>query len=91
MKKILAVLLLLLPTLSPAAYAAGEEDLLEPDLAFALTTRVIDAHTLEASWKIAPGYYMYRDKFKFEALDNAITLKPAVIPAGKKKSDPLFG
>jgi thiol:disulfide interchange protein DsbD len=91
MKRILAALLLLLPALSLTAYAAAEEELLEPDLAFVLSTRVIDAHTLEASWKIAPGYYMYRDKFKFEALDSAITLKPAVIPAGKKKSDPLFG
>ena len=50
-----------------------------------------DAETLEASWKIAKGYYMYRDKFKFESLDPAFVLKPAVIPAGKKKSDPTFG
>ncbi len=34
---------------------------------------------------------MYRDKFKFESLDPALVLKPAVIPAGKKKSDPTFG
>ena len=53
--------------------------------------RVRDAETLEASWKIAKGYYMYRDKFKFESLDPAFVLKPAVIPAGKKKSDPTFG
>src|SRR3970040_1969488 len=34
---------------------------------------------------------MYRDKFKFESLDPAFVLKPAVIPAGKKKADPTFG
>ena len=70
---------------------ARAEELLEPDQAFALTLRVRDAQTIEASWKIAAGYYLYRDKFKFESLDPAFTLKPAVIPAGKKKSDPTFG
>ncbi len=73
------------------ASAAVEDDLLEPDKAFALTTRVVDGNTLEASWKIAPGYYMYRDKFKFESLDDSVTFKPVVIPAGKVKDDPFFG
>jgi len=74
------------------AHAAGDpQDLLEPDQAFALSLKVRDAHTLEASWKIADGYYMYRDKFKVESLDSSLTLKPFVIPAGKKKSDPAFG
>jgi thiol:disulfide interchange protein DsbD len=67
------------------------QELLEPEQAFALSVKVRDAQTLEASWKIAPGYYMYRDKFKFESLDPALTLKPAVVPAGKKKADPAFG
>lgn len=89
MNKLLAVLLTL-PLTSPA-FAGVEDELLEPDKAFSLTTRVVDANTLEASWKIAPGYYMYRDKFKFEVLDEEISLKPPVLPPGKKKSDPLFG
>ena len=65
--------------------------MLEPDKAFALTTRVVDGNTTEASWKIAPGYYLYRDKFKFESLDPAVALKPAVLPAGKVKDDQFFG
>jgi len=87
-KRLFAALLFLLPLF---AAAAVEDELLEPDKAFALTTRVIDAHTLEASWKIAPGYYLYRDKFKFESLDPNVTLKPAVLPAGKVKDDQFFG
>ena len=63
----------------------------EPDKAFALTTRVVDDNTLEANWKIAPGYYLYRDKLKFESLDGAVALKPAVLPAGKVKDDQFFG
>jgi thiol:disulfide interchange protein DsbD len=88
MTKSLVALLLLL--LSPAHAAAPEEELLEADQAFRLSTRTVNGTTLEASWKIAPGYYMYRDKFKFEALDGT-QLKQPVIPRGKKKDDPLFG
>ena len=88
MKKLFAVLLLL--WLAPAYAAQTEEDLLEADQAFALSTRTVNGTTLEARWKIAPGYYLYRDKFKFEALDGA-TLKDPVFPRGKVKQDPLFG
>ncbi|MEK7206781.1 MAG: protein-disulfide reductase DsbD [Pseudomonadota bacterium] len=88
-KKILTALLLLL---LPAAQAVQTgDDLLEADQAFRLSTRVVNPSTLEASWKIAPGYYLYRDKFKFEVLDGAVVLNDPVLPAGKKKQDPLFG
>jgi thiol:disulfide interchange protein DsbD len=88
-KSLTALLLLLLP----AAQAAqtGGDDLLEADQAFHLSTRVVNPTTIETSWKIAPGYYLYRDKFKFEVLDGAVSLKDPVFPAGKKKQDPLFG
>jgi thiol:disulfide interchange protein DsbD len=68
-----------------------DTELLAPDKAFALSTRVIDAHTLEAHWDIADGYYMYKGKFKFEALDGAVALGIPVLPVGKKKQDPYFG
>lgn len=91
MNKLLPALLLGILFL-PAARAAGDpQELLEPDQAFALTLKTRDANTIEASWKIAPGYYLYRDKFKFESLDPALTLKPAVLPTGKVKNDPSFG
>ena len=83
---LLAVLLLM-----PAVATAQEEELLEPDKAFALTTRVLDGNTLEANWNIAPGYYLYRDKIKFEALDGGVALGSPVFPGGKQKDDPLFG
>ncbi|MCR4301130.1 MAG: protein-disulfide reductase DsbD [Sulfuricaulis sp.] len=87
-KNLLAVLLVLL---LPSVHAAAPEDeLLEPDKAFRLSTRAVDGATLEASWKIATGYYMYRDKFKFESLDGS-QLKDPAFPRGKKKQDPLFG
>ncbi|MDH3513627.1 MAG: protein-disulfide reductase DsbD [Gammaproteobacteria bacterium] len=87
-KKLFALPLFLL--LSSLHAAAPEDELLEPDKAFQLSTRSVDGATLEASWKIAPGYYMYRDKFKFEPLDGS-QLQAPVIPRGKIKTDPLFG
>lgn len=88
-KTILALTGLLI--LGVAQAGTDPQELLDPDQAFALTVRARDAHTIEASWKIANGYYLYRDKFKFESLDPDLKLKPAVIPAGKKKEDPSFG
>ncbi|BAU50357.1 thiol:disulfide interchange protein [Sulfurifustis variabilis] len=82
---------LLLLLVSGLAAAAGEDELLEPDQAFALTTRAVDASTVEASWRIAPGYYLYRDKFKFESLDERMKLGEPVMPSGKRKEDPFFG
>ncbi len=89
MKKFLTAFLFLL-LLPPVFAAETSDELLEADSAFRLSTRVVNGATLEASWKIAPGYYMYRDKFKFEALDGS-ALKDPIFMRGKIKQDPLFG
>lgn len=82
-------LLVLLLALSGAANAAAEDDLLPADKAFQLSTRA-EGNVVQLTWKIAPGYYLYRNKFRFEALD-ASRLKDAQFPAGKTKTDPFFG
>jgi thiol:disulfide interchange protein DsbD len=87
MKKLLALFLVLL---APLAHAESPDDL-DPDKIFKLATRVRDANTLEATWTIAPGNYLYRDKFKFEVAQGDVVLKPAVLPAAKEKKDPTFG
>jgi thiol:disulfide interchange protein DsbD len=74
-----------------AELPAAPDELLPPDEAFGLSTRSIDATTLEARWQIADGYYLYQNRFKFEAQDNAVTLGLPGFPAGERKSDPLFG
>jgi thiol:disulfide interchange protein DsbD len=72
--------------LFPVAHA---EEFLDPEVAFKFSARALDANTLEARWQIADGYYMYRDKFKFE-VDGA-TLGTPRLPAGKVKEDENFG
>ncbi len=70
----------------PVAHA---EEFLDPEIAFKFSARALDANTLEARWQIADGYYMYRDKFKFEVA--GATLGAPQLPAGKVKEDENFG
>jgi thiol:disulfide interchange protein DsbD len=65
------------------------EDFLDPEAAFKFSARALDANTLEARWQIADGYYMYRDKFKFEVTGAALG-KP-VLPESKLKVDESYG
>ena len=88
MTKLITALLALL--LSFTAFAQ-EEELLEPDKAFALTVTALDADTIEARWDIAEGYYLYRSKFKFKSDNPAISLGEPSYPAGKIKHDEFFG
>ncbi|HWR77470.1 MAG TPA: protein-disulfide reductase DsbD [Thiobacillus sp.] len=72
--------------LLPVAHA---EEFLDPEVAFKFSALALDANTLEARWQIADGYYMYRDKFKFEVV--GATLGTPQLPAGKVKEDENFG
>ncbi|MFO1424696.1 MAG: protein-disulfide reductase DsbD, partial [Candidatus Competibacteraceae bacterium] len=48
--------------------------------------------TIEARWIIAPGYYLYRDKFRLSLLDpQGIAITGVEIPPGEPKDDPYFG
>ena len=42
------------------AQAASPGELLEPEKAFRMSVRALDATTVEISFAIAEGYYMYR-------------------------------
>lgn len=78
--------LLLSVVVSPAS---AEEDFLDPAEAFKFKARPLDANTIEAAWKIADGYYLYRDKFKFSL--SGAKLGKAQFPESKTKNDPTFG
>ena len=69
----------------------SEEELLQPDQAFAFTATVQDDATLQVDWKIADGYYMYRDRIRFSSETPGVELGEAVLPAGKIKDDEFFG
>ena len=64
------------------------DEFLEPDKAFQFSARALDANSVELSYAIAPGYYLYREQFKFAA--NGATLGTPAIPPGKVKFDETF-
>lgn len=85
----LALPILALPTL---AQAASESDLLPVDEAFQLTTRALSRDEIEIAFKIAPSYYLYRERMKVEATDPAgFTINEAQWPNGEPKEDEFFG
>lgn len=83
----LQCLLMLVATLSTTVSRAAE-DYLPPEQAFQLSGRMVDAGTLELSYRIADGYYMYRDRFHFSA--EGATLGEPQFPPGKRKYDDNF-
>jgi thiol:disulfide interchange protein DsbD len=83
---LLAIALLALIALQPAR--AAEDEFLEPDKAFQFSARPHDAKSVEVTFAIAPGYYLYREQFKFAAA--GATLGAPAIPAGKVKFDETF-
>ncbi len=74
---------------TPAA-ALDPQALLDPEDAFRLTLGAVDAKSALIEFRIAHGYYMYRDRFRFETSDGRV-IAEAELPRGKMKQDPFFG
>ena len=84
---------LLLAGAAPSAAAqlfGGADDLLEPEKAFRISARTLDARNVEVEFRIADGYYMYRDRFRFATASGKL-LAEVEIPRGKIKEDQFFG
>lgn len=80
----------------PLLGGGGNNVILPPDKAFGLEVRVIDGFTLQASFNITPGYYLYRDKVSFSIMDDPVQAADVKnlnvsMPEGEMKSDPNFG
>jgi len=85
MMRLLFVLLSLLLSLAHA------EEFLDPAVAFKPSLKALDGQTIEVSYEIAKGYYLYRDKFRFTVAGETTTLGQPVLPKGKEKNDDNFG
>ena len=64
-------------------------ELLEPQQAFRLSARALDERTVELTFVIADGYYMYRERFRFAKASGEPLA--ADISRGEMKDDPFFG
>ena len=71
----------------------SEPAFLDVDQAFSFYVSLDSREQISVHWTIAPGYYLYADKFSFritEPADVAGTLIP-VMPAGTAHEDEFFG
>lgn len=69
---------------------APADELLDPEKAFRISAQPLDERTVQVEFKIAPGYYMHRDRFSF-ATESGKPLADVDIPRGKLKEDQFFG
>ena len=90
MKTLWRICLLLLALCAGVA-AAQEPELLEPDRAFELSVRPAGPAAVEVHYRIADGYYMYREKFAFEAMPASVQLGEPIFPPGQVVEDEFFG
>jgi thiol:disulfide interchange protein DsbD len=81
---------LILIAVSSVASSIQDDELLRPEQAFQLTAKV-EGNSLIAEYDIAPGYYMYRKRFKFDVENEGVSFAEPVIPKGKVKQDEFFG
>lgn len=66
------------------------DELLDPEKAFRISARALDRRSVEIEFKIARGYYLYRNRFGF-ATESGEPLAEVEIPRGKLKEDAFFG
>ncbi|MBA3564289.1 MAG: protein-disulfide reductase DsbD N-terminal domain-containing protein, partial [Gammaproteobacteria bacterium] len=77
------------PSLPGGAFV--ESGFLPPGEAFRFVATTDGPNLLLAHWKIADGYYLYRDKFAFDVEGEAIQLGAPELPPGEPKHDEFFG
>jgi len=88
MHRLFLLLALIASLLLPAAARANP---IEPEKAFAMRAQALDAQTIEVVFEIAKDYYLYGDKFRFEAEPAGVGFGAMEKPAGKKHKDDFFG
>src|SRR4051794_8548672 len=92
LKKLLllvSLVLLATPALAQLRLGGGTDDLLEPEKAFRFSARALDPTSIEGRFDIAPGYYLYRERFRFGA--DGARLGAPEFPHGEKHKDEFFG
>jgi len=81
---------LALAAVAGQALAVGSDELLEPENAFRISAEALGERSVAVKFEIAEGYYMYRDRFKFET-EAGRMLADVELPPGERKRDPFLG
>jgi thiol:disulfide interchange protein DsbD len=101
MRTLAAVVAAGLLSVGQVAPAAPADDLLEPDQAFRPTARLMMGSStdtvparpagIQIEYRIAQGYYLYRDRLRFDVLPQGLPVMPAEFPAATEMDDPFIG
>lgn len=70
----------------------GQDDFLDPEVAFRPSAEVDGADEVTVRFEIADEYYLYKDQFDFEIADgNGVAIGEASLPSGLMHEDEFFG
>ena len=78
-------------TAAAAPVVEGEEEYLDVDKAFVLTDQALSVNNLQLNWRIADGYYLYKQRMKVEPAGDTKVIGALVLPKGEPHSDEFFG
>ncbi len=89
--RLVAVALLSVLSTLTAAQGIDESQLLPVDEAFRVEAEAVSRGWIEFHFKVAPGYYLYRERIKITPVDASFKFNPLHTPPGEFKEDPNFG
>jgi thiol:disulfide interchange protein DsbD len=69
----------------------GEDEYLPVDQAFALTAEALSVNNIQLNWRIADGYYLYKERMKVEPAGATSAIGALVLPKGENHHDEYFG
>jgi thiol:disulfide interchange protein DsbD len=87
---ILAMLFVLSSIFFTSMVRAQQKDFLDPEKAFILRAQMAGPGVIQLQFKIANGYYMYREQFAFKLDTQNVKLGEGKFPSGQVKHDPTF-
>jgi thiol:disulfide interchange protein DsbD len=87
---ILAMLFVLSSIFFTSMVRAQQQDFLDPEKAFILRAQMAGPGVIQLQFKIANGYYMYREQFAFKLDTQNVHLGEGKFPIGQVKHDPTF-
>jgi len=90
-KKLILIVAALFCLPAFAQLKGSTDNLLEPEKAFRFSARSPDDASVEVRFKIADGYYLYQERFRFEAQGSGVRLGAPEFPQGVSHKDEFFG
>jgi thiol:disulfide interchange protein DsbD len=79
------------PKIDLGSVGGLSNDFLPVDEAFRPILIPVDGNTVDVTWQIAPGYYLYKEKISVATSSPDVQLGQLALPQGEMKYDEFFG